>query len=113
MVENEKYDLDDQLERVNEIYKYRLDSWQTVDRQSLIVQTGPSDYYLIILRRPSNEILFSESISISTSGSSVRSGFDQVTILEADMDYGYLISKIYKLKDSQQAREIKKQLREH
>jgi hypothetical protein len=98
------------LEQVTEIYKYRLHSWQTVDRQSFILQTGPSDYYLIVLRRPSNELMFSEHIAISTTGSSVRSGLDEVTVAHSGIKDSYLINKIYKLKDSQQAREIEKQL---
>jgi hypothetical protein len=107
---NEKYDLDDQLEQVTEIYKYRLHSWQTIDRQSFILQTGPSDYYLVVLRRPSNELMFTENIAISTTGSSVRSGLDKVTVSQSGMTETYIINKIYKLKDSQQARDIEKQL---
>lgn len=108
---DEKYDLDNQLELVSAINKYRLMSWEMVDSQSLILQTGVSDYYLVVLLRPSTGLMTTESIGVSSTGSSVRSGFDNVTVVSSGMKDTYVIHRIYKLKDSQQAREIKAQLR--
>lgn len=106
----EKYNLDGELEEATEIYKFRLMSWETIDNQSLIVQTGPSEYYLIVLRRSSPNLVFSESIGISDTGNMVRSGYDRVIVEESGSLEPYVIQKIYKLKDREQANEIKEKL---
>jgi hypothetical protein len=106
----EKYNLDGELEEASEIYKFRLMSWETIDNQSLIVQTGPNEYYLIVLRRPSPNLVFSESIAISDTGNMVRPGYDRVIVEEAARLEPYVIEKIYKLKDREQANEIKEKL---
>ena len=107
---DEKYNLDDQLEMVSEIHKYTMRDWDKVDRQSFILQTGAGTYYLIVLRRPSTEIMFTESISIKTSSQMVRPGFNSVTVHSSSRTEDYTIHKIYKLNNAQHAREIKAQL---
>lgn len=109
----EKYVLDDQLESVSYISKYEGHiGWEIVDGQSFILQTRPSDYYLIVLQIPAPSLPFTESISISSSGSMVRAGMDSVTLLQqTPKDPPYIIEKIYHLKEREQVRTIKEQIK--
>ena len=107
---DEKYNLDDQLEMVTQIQKYTMRDWQKVDSQSFVLQTGASNYYLIVLLHPSTELMFAETIKISSTGAVVKSGFDKVTVYQAGRGQDYVIHKMYKFKDRQQMTEIKAQL---
>lgn len=107
---NPKYNLDDQLEVVTEIHKYTLKGWEKIDSQSFVLQTGPSTYYLIVLIRPSTELMFTEGMAISSTGSSVKPGFDRVTVSQGGSTQDYIIDKIYKFKDYDQVKEIRAQL---
>lgn len=107
---DEKYNLDDQLEAVTEIHKYTMRSWEKVDSQSFVLQTGAGTYYLIVLIRPSTELMFTENMKISSTGSSVKPGFDKVTVYQAGKAEEYVINKIYKFKDYEQVKEIEAQL---
>jgi len=107
----EKYSLDGQLEPVTKIYKYGLIEWEKVDQQSLILRTGPSDYYLLVLKTPSYELLFTNSIRLSSTVSMIRAGMDQVIIYGAgDIKVSYTIERIYRIKGNKQMLAIKKQL---
>jgi len=109
----EKYVLDDQLESVPDISKYQgYTSWDAVDSQSLILQTSPSNYYLIVLQTRASELRFSEAIRISSSGSRVRAGMDTVTVLRRSVKGPpYRIEKIYRLKGREQVQTIREQIR--
>jgi len=107
---NEKYNLDDQLEVVTQIQKYTMRDWQKVDSQSFVLQTGTSNYYLIVLLTPSPELMFTETIKISSTGAVVKPGFDKVTVYQSGKGQDYSIHKIYKFKDREQVAEIKTQL---
>lgn len=109
----EKYALDSQLESVSYISKYQgYFSWDMVDYQSFILETSPSTFYLIVLQRAASELPFSESIRISNSGSRVRAGMDTVTVLGPSVKGPpYIIEKIYRLKDREQVRSIREQIR--
>ena len=107
----EKYDLDDQLEMVSYITRYNFMSWETVDHQSFILQTSPAQFYLIVLTGPSTDLLFAQSISISHTGAMVKPGYDKVTVFGPTESLPYVIDKIFKLKDREQARVIKAQLK--
>lgn len=107
----EKYkDLDNQLEEVSNIFRFNLKSWEAVDRQSLILQTGPDNYYLILLRRPANDLMFTETIAVSHTGDMVRPGYDRVTVFGISQTEDYIIHKIFKLKDREEAEKILEQL---
>jgi hypothetical protein len=73
----EKYNLDNQLEKVTEISKYNFMSWDTVDKQSFVLQTSPNDYYLIILSTPSDKIMFTETIKIADTNAMVKPGYNR------------------------------------
>jgi hypothetical protein len=107
---DEKYNLDDQLEAVTEIHKFTMRSWEKVDRQSFVLQSGAGTYYLIVLVRPSTELMFTETVKISNTGSSVKPGFDTVTVYQSGKAEEYVINKIYKFKDYDQVKEIEAQL---
>lgn len=105
-----KYDLDKQLEKVDSIYKYKFMSWEKVDNQSFVVQTSPSDYYLIVLSSPSTKLLFTETVKIDSTNNMVRPGYNNVTVWENGQKDEFIINKIYKFKDSNQVKEIEAQL---
>jgi hypothetical protein len=105
-----KYNLDDKLEKITEISKYNFMSWETVDNQSFVLQTSPSDYYLIVLSSPSNKILFSENVKINSTNSMVKPGYNNVIINNNGMKEECIINKIYKFKDAKQKSEITAQL---
>jgi hypothetical protein len=107
----DKYNFDNKLEEVTEIYRFRIDSWESIDYQSLILKTNVSDYYLFVLQRPASSLPFSEAIGLSVTVNRVRSGFDDVIVTDSYSSESYIIEKIYKLKDREQATEIKAKLR--
>lgn len=106
----EKYNLDNELTETKEIYKFRVKSWEAVDYQSLILRTDVDDYYLIILQRPTRSLPFAENIAITDSFEGIKPGLDNVIVVDSAGAESYVIQKIYKLKDRQQANEIKKRL---
>lgn len=107
----DKYNnLDNQLEEVTEISRFNLMSWEKIDNQSFILQTSPSRFYLILLRRPAWEMPFAESIAISSTGNLVKPGYDRVTVFGTSQTEDYVIHKIFKLKDREAAKQIKEQL---
>jgi hypothetical protein len=107
----ERYNFDDELVKVDQIYKFRLKGWEKVDNQSLIVQTDVNDYYLFILHRPSPSLVFSENIGITDSVDKIKPGYDNVVVEDSGGRESFIIQKIYKLKDREQALEIRKRLR--
>ncbi|MDB9823017.1 DUF6491 family protein [Deltaproteobacteria bacterium] len=109
----EKYIMDNQLELVSHISRYHFMGWDRIDKQSFILQTSPGDYYLIVLQIPADDILFSDSISISSSGSRVQAGLDRVTLLGQTIKHPpYTIERIYRIKGREQVQTIKAQIRE-
>jgi hypothetical protein len=106
----DKYDLDSQLEKVPDISKFNMMSWDRIDSQSFVLQTTPSEYYLIVLSSPAVNLPFAESIHISSTGSMVRPGFNNVQVIGDGIDEDYVINKIYKFKDYEQVKSIKAQL---
>jgi hypothetical protein len=107
----ERYNFDDELVKVDQIYKFRLKSWEKVDNQSLIVRADVNDYYLFVLYRPSPSLVFSEKIGIPDSVDHIKPGYDNVVVEDSGGRESFIIQKIYKLKDREQAMEIKKRLK--
>jgi len=107
---SEKYNLDNQLVSVDEISKFNMMGWEHVDRMSFVLQTTPSEYYLFVLNTPSDELPFAENIHVSSTGSFVRPGYNNVTVYGVGSRKNYVIKKIYKFKDYEQVKEIRKQL---
>jgi hypothetical protein len=90
-----------------------LTEWDKVDQQSLILKAGPGDYYLLVLKIPSPELLFTQHILLSSSMSMIRAGYDQVILYgPGETRITYTIDRIYRMKSYQQMLTIKRQLTE-
>jgi len=101
----EKYALDGQLEQVKSIFKYGITDWEEVDTQSLILQKGPGEYYLLVLKIPAPELPFLNRIKLTATGDMIRAGMDDVVLYNiSHIRQSYPIDKIYRFKDSEQMR---------
>jgi hypothetical protein len=106
----QKYALEDQLERVDWIYKQRIRDWEKVDNQSLIIEISPGAYYLMVLKMPARELLFQNRISLSSTGSRIRAGLDDLILYNAHMRVRYPIEKIFKIRGRTQMHSVRDQL---
>jgi hypothetical protein len=102
----EKYNLDNQMQKVSEILKYNFMGWEKVDSQSFVLQTSPSDYYLIVLTSPSDHLVFSEAVGINATGDVVKPGYNTVFVKGNGFTDTCIINKIYKFKDYAQVKTI-------
>ncbi len=66
---------------VRDIRNYRISGWQSLDDQHIIINTGPSEDYLLTLNFPCSEIKFAEVIALTVTIDQV-SKFD--TLLVSD-----------------------------
>ena len=107
---DEKYNFDNELQEATELSNWRIDSWETVDYQSLIIRTDFNEYYLVILNWPAPSLPFSEDIGITVTANSVKPGFESIIVADSYGRESYIIHKMYKLKDREQATEIKKRI---
>ncbi|MGD9160571.1 MAG: DUF6491 family protein [Desulfobacteraceae bacterium] len=107
----DKYILDNELSEATDITNFRLDSWESIDSQSLILRTDINNYYLIVLDRLALNLPYAENIGITSTTGMVKNGFDSIIVSDSYGTESYTIHKIYKLKDREQATEIKKRLR--
>lgn len=107
----EKYDLDDQLTKVSRIPVAKFIGWEKIDNQSFVLQARPGSYYLIVLSYPAYNLPFTEGVAITSMSLMVRPGFDNVYVRAPSGHWEkYVISRIYKLEDKNQAWEIIAQL---
>jgi len=107
----EKYSLDMQLQQITSIYKYGITDWEEIDNQSLILEKGPGDYYLLVLKIPAPELPFRTRIKLSSTGDMIRAGLDDVIFFNgAHMKQSYPIDRIYRIDGTQQMRAIRDQL---
>jgi len=107
---SEKYNLDNQLEYVPQLFELNLISWDRVDNQSFILQTSPSEYYLIILESKSHSLPFCNTITISNTNSVVWPNYNNVIVNDDGWEDSYTIDKIYKFRDYAQVKAIRAQL---
>jgi beta-lactamase regulating signal transducer with metallopeptidase domain/tetratricopeptide (TPR) repeat protein len=108
----EKYDLDDELEAVDQIFSVKGPRVHQVDNQSVILRVNWRDYYLLVLRRPFEMMYSDPNIGLARAIPTVTAGVDRVFVTPSDSTTGYVIEKIYKLKGREQAEEIKERFRE-
>jgi hypothetical protein len=107
----EKYDLDHQLTKVKSISNTSYIGWEKVDDQSLVLQTSPGSYYLVVLSFPAFNLPFTEDIGITGMNLMTRPGYDNVMVREATGRWEkYIINKIYRLENRKHAWEIIAQL---
>jgi beta-lactamase regulating signal transducer with metallopeptidase domain/tetratricopeptide (TPR) repeat protein len=108
----DKYDLDDELEAVDQIFSVEGPRVHQVDNQSVILRVNRRDYYLLVLRRPFEMMYSNPNIGLAREAPTVTAGVDRVFVTPSDSTTGYVIEKIYKLKGREQAEEIKERFRE-
>lgn len=60
-------------------YLGRIDSWQSLGRDTLVVRTGVNDAYLLRVAPPCNELQFASGIGLTSTGVTV-SRFDSVLV---------------------------------
>lgn len=101
----------DELEEVEDFLSWNIDGWQGLDARSLIVTVSPTKSYLLILDRRIIGLRSGENIKISSINSRVRSGFDQVQILDGFSSRPTRIEKIYLLPDRTARHEAREQIR--
>jgi len=106
----EKYNLDGQLEKISVITDYTFMGWNKIDNQSFVLQTGPGDYYLVVLSSPSDHLLFSENVRIDSTNNMVRPGYSNVFVYGNGFNERYIINRIYKFKDPAQMKDVESQL---
>ena len=106
----EKYSFDNELQEAEGITNFKIDSWQSIDMQSLIIRTINRDYYLIVLDRPAPSLFSRETIGVTLTVDRVKPGFDNIIVTDSAGSESYIIYKMYKLKDRGQAKEIRERL---
>lgn len=109
----DKYNLDNELKEATEVNSFRIDSWESIDLQSLILKADFNNYYLVILNRPAIALPSSESIGYTVSIDRVKKGFDSIVVADSSGTESYIIHKIYKLESREQATEIKNRLKKN
>jgi len=106
----EKYNLDNELEAVDKIYTFRAITWREVDKQSIILTVDWKNYYLLVLDRPVPSMFYVNTLGIDSTTHSIASGYDRVVVNDSTGRWYYVIDKIYRLKDWDQAEKIKERL---
>jgi len=107
----EKYDLDGQLSRVSSIPNTHYIGWGKIDNQSLILQTSPSRYYLVVLSWPAFNLPFTEDIGITGMNLMTRPGYDNVVVRQATGRWEkFIINRIYKFENKNQVWQVIAQL---
>ena len=102
-----KYNLDSQLENVPNISRFNMVSWDSIDKQSFILQTGPSDYYLIVLESMACSLPFASTIQISNENSLIWPSYSNVVVNDDGWEDSYMINRIYRFKDHAQIEAIR------
>jgi hypothetical protein len=97
------------LEEVNSIDNFRMDGWSNVDKRSVIVDSRPRQFYLLILDSPSNDFNFAQALLVTSTAGKVEAGFDSVSTASEPRNK-YRIKHIYRLKDKAQKEEIKERI---
>lgn len=100
----------EKLEEVPYITNFNMMGWNKVDTQSLIIQTSPSDFYLIILNTRSDDLAFAEKIQVEGIGTMVHSGSSRVIVYGENRQDSFVIDRIYRFKDAEENRAITEQL---
>ncbi len=98
-----------ELESVSSINNWKLDGWEVIDQQSLIIQTGPSRYYLFVLSRRHSQLRFAESVLVTSTSGRVRVNFDTVSTPRDPM-LKVPIGAMYKLQGREEVTAIKEKI---
>ena len=93
----EKYNLDNDLEAVEQISTFKEITWKKVDKQSIILRVDWKEYYLLVLRRPIFSMSFIHTLSIDSTSHNITSGYDRIIVNDSTGTWYYVIDKIYEL----------------
>ena len=107
--DKERYDFEN-LQQVKAIQDYRLNGWNVIDSQSLVINTGPQTHYLLILQRKLTDLRFAENILISSTAGRVQAKFDTVATPIVPQNE-VAIERIYKLDNREQVDMVRRQIR--
>ncbi|NNE36854.1 MAG: hypothetical protein HKN08_01010, partial [Gammaproteobacteria bacterium] len=112
LVVDQKYSFPE-FESVHSISHYRINNWQHIDSQSLIVQTAPSEYYLVVLRSKIRDMSFSERVSFTSTGTQIQAKFDCVQVNDIRCSAGQAspIEKIYRLNSKADVSYVREKIR--
>jgi hypothetical protein len=106
----DKYNFDGKLERVDKIASFRQITLDKADKQAVILKANGDEYYLLILRKPIDNINL--EIGIERTVPTIISGQDRVVVNENNTGPKYyMIDRIYRLKDKEQKEEIRELLK--
>ncbi len=105
-----KYNLDNDLEAIDQTSAIKVSSFEQVDNQSIILRANWDEYYLLVLIQPIDRIVSGLSIGLSDKVSSITSGVDSIIVNDTPFTEYYVVDKIYKLKGKEQAEKIKERL---
>jgi hypothetical protein len=103
----------DEYEQVDSISILNLQGWEVIDNQSLIVQTGPSNYYLLVLRNKMPDLNVAETILFSSTGTRIVAGMDCVEVVGPTCSpeaIPVVIDTIYKLGGRDDVQRIRRQI---
>lgn len=112
LVIDNKYNFTE-FEQVDSFSILNLMSWESVDSQSLIVQTAPSVFYLLILRQKLNDLNVADAILLSSTGARVEVNRDCIEAIGpmCEGESPVIIYRIYKLNDDESVEYTKKRIR--
>jgi hypothetical protein len=112
LVIDDKYRFSE-FETVDSITSHRISGWQSIDSQSLIVETSPSTWYLLVLMHKVRDLNFSEAITLSATGTQIQAKFDcvQVESTRCLASTAAPIDTIYKLNDRSSVQYVKNRIR--
>jgi len=91
---------------------FRIESYENIDKQSLILETNYNDNYLLVLQRPRFETPYGKT-TFDNNGPTLIAGHNRVVMAyDTGIQY-YVLEKIYKLNGREQVTEIKERLRKN
>jgi hypothetical protein len=105
-----------EFESIESVSNMNLSGWEVIDARSIVVHTGPSDYYLLILGHAMSDLHSAETILLTSTGNRIEARFDCVEIVEpscSPRSTPAIISTIYKLKDSSSISYVRDKIRNH
>lgn len=90
-----------QGEAIRDIQNYRLNGWNYLDSKHLIIDTGPSQRYLVSLRIPCHELSTVETIGFTNTAGQLTK-FDSILLRDsAGIRRDCPIDNIYKLEKTE------------
>lgn len=77
LAQDQGYELRKPIDR---IMNYRLDSWNYINPQTVIIHAGGNRDYLVTLRDRCHELMNTEVLATTSTGSAMRAKFDAIIV---------------------------------